>query len=369
MTATTYIVSDLHIGDGVSYRDNFSYRDKRVKFNAFLDLVGKDELLILGDCFEFWQANIDLDIIANEQILNRLAEMDVHYIAGNHDADLSHFYEDKAKGFPKFLNHRFFLEKSRKELRRDYGGKRFLFLHGHEGDEYNDKPAPDFGRAVTIIAGMLEDRIKSRYIWRKKEKIPLEATLTQISDTLLWLIEGLSSLLTAAPAGKDAVPAAGAVGELQGALAKELTTIDKEKLTPAEKQRKMADAVQERFAELLRDAAEKVTTENGADGTLSDTMGGQGPRHKFLPEHLGQMNKLWKTFAGSEWDSSVLVVGHTHMPGVYGSRYRNSGSWSDLGEDVLTLDQQTGGIKFYTWGESGLVEGEPEDFSKVVPGY
>ncbi len=369
MAAITYIVSDLHIGDSDSYRDNFSYRDKRAKFNAFLDLVGKNELLILGDCFEFWQANIDRDIIANEQILNRLAGMDVHYIAGNHDADLSRFYEGGAKGFSKFLNHPFFLKKSRKELQREYGGKRFLFLHGHEGDEYNDKPAPDFGRAVTIVAGMLEDRIKSRYILRKKQKIPLEATLTQISDTLLWLIEGLAGMLSASPAGKNAFRAAGAAGELQGALAEDLTAIDKEKLTPAEKQRKMADAVQARFADLLRDAAEKMTAENGIDGYMSDKKGGQGPRHKFLPEHLGRMNKLWKTFAGSKRDSSVLVVGHTHMPGLYGSWYRNSGSWSDLGEDVLTLDQKTGTIRFHVWGKCGLRDEEPEDFSKVVHGY
>ncbi len=53
------IVSDLHIGDG-GPRDNFAADDKAAKFSRFLDYAAEEgaELFILGDLFEFWQANI-----------------------------------------------------------------------------------------------------------------------------------------------------------------------------------------------------------------------------------------------------------------------------------------------------------------------
>ena len=54
----TYIVSDLHMGDG-SASDNFAPIKSR--FEEFLDMVEKDEgykLVLAGDIFEIWQSRM-----------------------------------------------------------------------------------------------------------------------------------------------------------------------------------------------------------------------------------------------------------------------------------------------------------------------
>jgi UDP-2,3-diacylglucosamine pyrophosphatase LpxH len=61
-----FVVSDLHIGDG-GPRDNFSVDSKAQKFDCFLDYVedcGAD-LFVLGDLFEFWQANISRVLVGS----------------------------------------------------------------------------------------------------------------------------------------------------------------------------------------------------------------------------------------------------------------------------------------------------------------
>jgi len=55
-----------------------------------LDYVEQEggELFILGDLFEFWQANVGRVIVRRMDFLDRLARMGAVYVVGNHDAVL-----------------------------------------------------------------------------------------------------------------------------------------------------------------------------------------------------------------------------------------------------------------------------------------
>jgi UDP-2,3-diacylglucosamine pyrophosphatase LpxH len=87
-----YVVSDLHIGDG-GPRDNFAHGPGAPLLDSFLDFVDQQDgrLVICGDLFEFWQANLSKVLVRHEPLLARLARMDTIYVLGNHDADLLYF--------------------------------------------------------------------------------------------------------------------------------------------------------------------------------------------------------------------------------------------------------------------------------------
>ena len=89
---TVYVISDLHIGDQ-GPRDNFALGTKRKDLVDFLNYVKKKkgEIFILGDLFEFWQSPIGKVIMSNIDLLDKMAEMDISYITGNHDSDLNAF--------------------------------------------------------------------------------------------------------------------------------------------------------------------------------------------------------------------------------------------------------------------------------------
>jgi len=146
------VVSDLHTGDG-GPRDNFAVDHKKEKFNRFLDYVQQQnaELFVLGDLFEFWQANIGRVLIRQMDLIDRLAEMQAVYVIGNHDAD----FEDLVGR--NFLTHPFF-EQMSGPFQRTIAGKCFKFMHGHELDPFNRDGMPRWGRILTIFGGILEDR-------------------------------------------------------------------------------------------------------------------------------------------------------------------------------------------------------------------
>ena len=80
-------ISDLHLGDG-SRTDDF-HRDK--EFLKFLDFVQSEaeELIILGDFLELWQADLDRVLFRHSKIINKLLalkdKIKVTYVIGNHD--------------------------------------------------------------------------------------------------------------------------------------------------------------------------------------------------------------------------------------------------------------------------------------------
>lgn len=147
-----FIVSDLHIGDG-GPRDNFAADGKQQQFDLFLRYVKQQngQLIILGDLFEFWQANLAKTIRFRLNLLDHLAALNTIYVVGNHDADLADFIGTK------ILNHPFF-DRMTGPLTVSIAGKTFRLMHGHELDPFNRESKPGWGRILAILAGIIEDR-------------------------------------------------------------------------------------------------------------------------------------------------------------------------------------------------------------------
>jgi UDP-2,3-diacylglucosamine pyrophosphatase LpxH len=142
-----YCIADLHLCDN-GPRDMFNinpHRDKELL--SFCDFVGDDELVILGDLFEFWKANISVVLECRKSLLDRLAKMNVIYVHGNHDIDIINSDQ---------FNHPLF-RKTSPPLTRIINGKSFKFMHGHEFDTANASLNPGWGRWLTILAGLYED--------------------------------------------------------------------------------------------------------------------------------------------------------------------------------------------------------------------
>jgi len=171
-----YCVSDLHLGDG-GPRDNFAVGDKMKQFLAFLDYVDRQNgrLILLGDLFEFWQANISKVIMKHRWLLDRFAGMGACYVLGNHDADLLHFCNTG------MLHHAFF-DRMVSEHEETVAGKRIKFVHGHQVDDYCASDTPGMGRISAIYSGIREDRNGSP--WVNKYQTVEEATVGRMERLL-----------------------------------------------------------------------------------------------------------------------------------------------------------------------------------------
>ncbi|MBN1256742.1 MAG: metallophosphoesterase, partial [Planctomycetes bacterium] len=92
MNNPIYVISDLHIGAG-GPRDSFSQYNRGANFNSFLDHVKKEgaELIILGDFLDLWRFDLKKIIEKRNGLLDRLAEMKISFILGNHDQALQNF--------------------------------------------------------------------------------------------------------------------------------------------------------------------------------------------------------------------------------------------------------------------------------------
>ncbi len=80
-------ISDIHIGDG-SRTDDF-HRDKELlKFLEFVEREAQ-ELVVVGDLFELWQAELDKILFKHIDVVNKLLDLrkklKVTYVIGNHD--------------------------------------------------------------------------------------------------------------------------------------------------------------------------------------------------------------------------------------------------------------------------------------------
>ncbi|KKL13850.1 hypothetical protein LCGC14_2521650 [marine sediment metagenome] len=148
-----FAISDLHLGDG-GPRDNFAYGSCEKQFLAFLDYVecACGQLVIVGDFFELWQANISKVLTEHIWLLSRLARMNTIYVLGNHDADLRHFI-----GGGIWLSHPFF-DKMYSSYYTYIGDRMFHFIHGHHVDPYCKDDTPGIGRISAIYTGLKEDR-------------------------------------------------------------------------------------------------------------------------------------------------------------------------------------------------------------------
>lgn len=176
-TKDIFVISDLHMGDGGA-RDNFGHAgsERPTQLMAFLDYAENEggELVIVGDLFEFWQANVSKVIVRNLDLLDRLADLKATYVLGNHDADLLHFIGRN------MLTHSFFKNMTG-PFTRNIAGKTFKFMHGHEVDAFNAGDTPGWGRMMAIFAGICEDKVGSPMLGND----PLESLLTRIGEWLL----------------------------------------------------------------------------------------------------------------------------------------------------------------------------------------
>jgi UDP-2,3-diacylglucosamine pyrophosphatase LpxH len=172
------VVSDLHMGDG-GPRDNFSADHKEYQFNLFLDFVENRnaQLFIMGDLFEFWQANIGKVLIRWLPLLDRLAWLRAVYVVGNHDADFEDLIGTHMLGHP-------FFERMSGPFEQVIGGKRFKFMHGHELDPFNRDGTPRWGRILSILAGIMEDRKGSPLLSAGGFT---EKSLLKVARSFMWM--------------------------------------------------------------------------------------------------------------------------------------------------------------------------------------
>jgi UDP-2,3-diacylglucosamine pyrophosphatase LpxH len=166
------------MGDG-GPRDNFAADNKAQQFMLFLDFVQSQngEIVVLGDLFEFWQANISRVLKQWMPIVNRLAQLQARYVIGNHDAD---FEEMIGAGL---LCHPFF-ERMSGPFSRTIGGKTFQFMHGHELDPFNRDGTPGWGRILSILVGIMEDRKGSPLLSAGGFT---EKSLLKVSRGFMWM--------------------------------------------------------------------------------------------------------------------------------------------------------------------------------------
>ncbi len=148
-----FAISDLHIGDK-GFRDNFAYSGNERQFLGFLDYVEDNdgEIVIVGDFFELWQANISKVLTSRIWLLDRLARMNAVYVLGNHDADLKYFIQKVG-----WLPHPFF-DGMCNFYYAQIGDRFFEFAHGHQVDPYCKNDTPGIGRISAIYTGLKEDR-------------------------------------------------------------------------------------------------------------------------------------------------------------------------------------------------------------------
>ena len=185
-----YIISDLHMGDG-GPRDNFAADNKDRQFSLFLDHVAKEEgeLLILGDLFEFWQSNISRVVCRRMDFIDRFAQMNATYVIGNHDADFEDFIGTG------LLNHPFF-ESMTGPVERTIGPRRFKFMHGHELDPMHQDGTPRWGRILSILCGMIEDRKGSPLL---SAGGATEKSLLGLGRSFMWMYNNSINLLEKNP--------------------------------------------------------------------------------------------------------------------------------------------------------------------------
>ena len=140
-----FIVSDLHMGDGSSSDD---FKPNKRKFMHFLDHVKHQNgrLVLAGDIFELWQADLQAILKVNSEVVRLLFELQPMIIAGNHDYYLRTFADFDFICYPAL------------HLRLPSGVMRVE--HGNEYDPNND---PDrnmqMGKIVASIGGFAENWI------------------------------------------------------------------------------------------------------------------------------------------------------------------------------------------------------------------
>lgn len=296
-----YCISDLHLGDGGA-RDNFQElqdREQRQdKLFAFLDFIDQErkgdgaELFLLGDIFEHWQCLPGAILTKHKKLIDRFAELDTKYIVGNHDIDFWGM-----QGTDWFL-HPFFQGMTNRIMRSAQGGKRILFKHGHDADQYNKSQNPGIGRILTILAGMLEDEVRS-------SRLP-DGTVIEVD-----LTDNVQEILSKLKTPKS--PFAKTVGDILLFVGAFIHVWNATGL----------------FAQIL-----EMNKRYGTD--VLELLKGATPAQNGDLK-VGVIRRLKEqTEAG---DADLIVVGHTHEPGTIPNEpwYHNCGCWVKETMDVACI--------------------------------
>jgi UDP-2,3-diacylglucosamine pyrophosphatase LpxH len=145
-----FVISDLHIGNG-GPRDTLDNLDKRHLIDSFLNHVQMEngELVILGDMIDLWRFGLSSVVKTHRDLLDRLSEMNVTYIPGNHDQAISLLQRPGQAVHP-------FFDKIATPCTHQIGGRKFHFMHGHELDPINGRIGPNVGKALGLSAGIIE---------------------------------------------------------------------------------------------------------------------------------------------------------------------------------------------------------------------
>ena len=292
-----FVISDLHMGDGGA-RDNFPLNNREKELGLFLDYVASQqgELIILGDLFDFWQMNLSKIVVKHLPLLDRLAAMKATYIVGNHDSDLASFIGTG------FLSHPLFKNMAR-PFEREIGGKRFMFMHGHEVDPLNKGDEPGKGRICCILAGMREDKNGSPVL---PDGEFVEDHLEEIGDILEDIAVHFKKTETRLTGSLAWLPR-----QVSRRLRRKRTAVTRH-FTPAQNP--------DRAKEMLTLYREDME-DNGYD---------------------------------------VLIAGHTHHPGRIEDWYFNSGTWARKINNFVQISPN-GDAAVYDW-----VNGRPVANNKVL---
>lgn len=167
------VISDLHLGYEKCNSNAFS---------NFLDNYSSkiDDLILLGDFFDFWRKNNAEIVLEYEKLLEKLLDLGaerIHYIAGNHDYYMMKLRERYDENFPFEV---------KKNLRLTDGDKKFYFTHGYEFEAVQLEPFTidmyeEFSEKMCYseeviggVAGQIWDIFQKTDIKEKLEKNPRE---------------------------------------------------------------------------------------------------------------------------------------------------------------------------------------------------
>lgn len=186
MNTPIFVISDLHIGSG-GKTDSFSQDNRSIYFDNFLDFAEKEggELIILGDFIDLWKYPLKKVIKTRRDLLDRLAEMNVCCVPGNHDQALARFINSQNVPHP-------FFRKIKEPFARIIGSKKFTFLHGHELDPMNRKLTPRVGRVLGLSSSLVE--YAAGYPVFSSDLI--EEVLLDIEEKLFLFLLDFAGLLT-----------------------------------------------------------------------------------------------------------------------------------------------------------------------------
>lgn len=146
------VISDLHLGDHTVTDNSKLNEDKLIVWCKQL-LQDGTVLVINGDLFDCWQPRTWDEQIKQfnkvrkchynfvEFLLENIRTGRIIYVSGNHDAVV------RTKDLIPGVLPRYILE---------YSGKKFLFEHGHQGDEFNHGSFSVIGQAITWLLSWCE---------------------------------------------------------------------------------------------------------------------------------------------------------------------------------------------------------------------